>query len=574
MIGLRFAILAAIALAALLVPSAAFASDGARPVPPRLPFAVADAEVTVAVVAQSDGRVAAVDLSSGHVRWRSPHGRWPLASGHGWVAVGAPDSADPRTLRVRFLRPTDGKLIVTSAPIALPAVIGANASWEGEGLTLGTGDTSVQLWAWIPRPKTSGDSRAERLHVRWRTQSFIGGGGMRPPERGPVSSGLAFVDPTSGAVSAGPDDPAQGPEPQPPKLPPSWKRSPGTIYWSWSWFGAAWSDAPRAFWIGPGLAGFFSYETARRRLLLNRFGPVEPVSPFEIAAGGEWAPQVSLDGRHLLLSKGNAGVETFTLFDLLRPGSAAAISIPHLEPRFRSPFAVVGPSLYYVAEGDGVSGTSGATTFPRWLVCVDWAGGRIRWSHALPPRALPPPMAGAGPGSVGAMVATRADSGAVPAAECPAQEPAEGASCRSRELRCTYADSPSCGSIWACYAGKWRVLARGSCNHRDVCPATAEAPMPVIGARAALSMTCVYAEGLACTYRFDPPPCSGVARPPPTKHQARWRCERPGPTGCIVSVRAGERCVEEGLTCGGGCCSAGRRCVKGTWTEFFSPCPP
>ena len=397
---------------------------------------------------------------------------------------------------------------------------------------------------------------------------------MRPPERGPVSAGLAFVDPTSGAVSAGPDDPAQGPEPQPPKLPPSWKRSPGTIYWSWSWFGAAWSDAPRAFWIGPGLAGFFSYETARRRLLLNRFGPVEPVSPFEIAAGGEWAPQVSLDGRHLLLSKGNAGVETFTLFDLLRPGRAAAISIPHLEPRFRSPFAVVGPSLYYVAEGDGVSGTSGATTFPRWLVCVDWAGGRIRWSHALPPRALPPPMAGAGPGSVGAMVATRADSGAVPAAECPAQEPAEGASCRSRELRCTYADSPSCGSIWACYAGKWRVLARGSCNHRDVCPATAEAPMPVIGARAALSMTCVYAEGLACTYRFDPPPCSGVARPPPTKHQARWRCERPGPTGCIVSVRAGERCVEEGLTCGGGCCSAGRRCVKGTWTEFFSPCPP
>ena len=78
---------------------------------------------------------------------------------------------------------------------------------------------------------------------------------MRPPERGPISSGLAFVDPTSGAVSAGPDDPAQGPEPQPPKLPPSWKRSPGTIYWSWSWSGAAWSDAPRAFWIGPGLGG-------------------------------------------------------------------------------------------------------------------------------------------------------------------------------------------------------------------------------------------------------------------------------------------------------------------------------
>ena len=334
------------------------------------------------------------------IRWRSAQGRWPLASAHGWVAVGAPDSADPRALRVRFLRPTDGKLIVASAPISLPAVIGANASWEGEGLTLGAGNTSVQLWAWIPRAKTSGDARAERLHIRWRAQSFVGGGGMRPPERGPISSGLAFVDPTSGAVSAGPDDPTQGPEPQPPKLPPSWKRSPGTIYWSWSWFGAAWSDAPRTFWIGPGLAGFFSYETATRRLLLNRFGPLEPVSPFQIAAGGEWAPQVSLDGRHLILSKGNAGVETFTLFDLLRPGSAAAIAIPHLEPRFRSPFAVVGPSLYYVAEGEGVGGASG-TTFPRWFICVDWAGGKIRWSHALPPRVLPPPMAGAGPGRGG-----------------------------------------------------------------------------------------------------------------------------------------------------------------------------
>ena len=109
MIWLRFAIVAAIALAPLLVPAAGFASEVARPVPPPLPFAVADAEATVAVVAQSDGRVAAVELSSGQIRWRSPQGRWPLASARGWVAVGTPDSADPRALRVRFLRPTDGK---------------------------------------------------------------------------------------------------------------------------------------------------------------------------------------------------------------------------------------------------------------------------------------------------------------------------------------------------------------------------------------------------------------------------------------------------------------------------------
>jgi len=388
---------AAAALASLLVPAAGFASERVRPVPPPLPCAVADAEAKVAVIAQADGTVAAVDLASGQIRWRSMQGRWPLASAHGWVAVGTPDRADPRALRVRFLRPTDGKLMVDAAPISLPAALGANASWEGEGLTLAAGNATVQLVAWIPRPKNAAEARTERLHMRWRTQSFIGGGGMRPPQRGPTASGLAFVDPTSGAVSAGPDDPAQGPEPRPPTLPPSWKRAPGMIYWSWSWFGAAWSDQPRTFWIGPGVAGFFSYETATRRLLLNRFGPLEPASPIQIVAGGEWAPQVSLDGRHLILSKGNAGTETFTLFDLLRPGRAGSIPIPHLEPRFRAPFAVVGPSLYYVAEAEGVGGISG-TTFQRRLVCVDWSGGKVRWTHPLPPRVLPRPMAGAGPG--------------------------------------------------------------------------------------------------------------------------------------------------------------------------------
>ena len=126
------------------------------------------------------------------------------------------------------------------------------------------------------------------------------------------------------------------------------------------------------------------------------------MSPFEIAAGGEWAPQVSLDGRHLLLSKGNAGVETFTLFDLLRPGSAAAIPIP--SPRAALSLSVRRrwTSLYYGRKQKG-SADVWRTTFPRWFVCVDWAGGKIRWSHALPPRVLPPAMGGCQVGSGVAM---------------------------------------------------------------------------------------------------------------------------------------------------------------------------
>ena len=74
------------------------------------------------------------------------------------------------------------------------------------------------------------------------------------------------------------------------------------MYWSGSSFGGGWSDKPRAFRLrDTGVAGFFSYESATRRLVLNRFRPPEPLPSVEIAAGGEWAPQVSMDGRLLIL---------------------------------------------------------------------------------------------------------------------------------------------------------------------------------------------------------------------------------------------------------------------------------
>ena len=140
-------------------------ADLAAPVPPVLPGAVADAHGLIGVVAQ-DGGVAGVDLSTGQVQWRSAQGRWPLASAYGWVAVAAPDGAERRVLRVRFLRPADGSLLVDAKPIRLPAPIGA-ASWEGEGLWLGAGDTSVHVSAWVPRPPRgpSRDARADRKSV-------------------------------------------------------------------------------------------------------------------------------------------------------------------------------------------------------------------------------------------------------------------------------------------------------------------------------------------------------------------------------------------------------------------------
>ena len=273
----------AVAAALVLIPALARGADLAAPVPPALPGAVADANGVLAVVAQ-DGGVAGVDLSTGQTRWRSGQGRWPLVWAYSWVAVAAPDAVDRRLLRVRFLRPADGAVLVDAKPIRLPAAIGADASWDREGLSLAAGNTVVHLSAWVPRSQRapSRDPRAARLRVRWTTESFIGGGGMRPPERGPSSSGLVVVDPASGAVDAGPDDPNEAPESTPPTLPPAWRPARGTMYWSGSWFGGGWSDKPRPFRLGEsGMAGFFSYESAIRRLVLNRFRPLEPLPSVE-----------------------------------------------------------------------------------------------------------------------------------------------------------------------------------------------------------------------------------------------------------------------------------------------------
>src|SRR5512138_2927641 len=86
-------------------------ADMASPVPPALPGAVADANGAIAVVGQEEG-IAAIDMTTGQIRWRSTQGRWPLASAHPWIAVAQPEPSDRRVLRVRFVRAGDGTVLV------------------------------------------------------------------------------------------------------------------------------------------------------------------------------------------------------------------------------------------------------------------------------------------------------------------------------------------------------------------------------------------------------------------------------------------------------------------------------
>jgi hypothetical protein len=166
-------------------------------------------------------------------------------------------------------------------------------------------------------------------------------------------------------------------------VPPGWKPTAGTLYWTWAWYAAAWSERPRLFWIGDsGLGGFLAFETAGRRLVLERVRGGARLPPVALASG-DVTPAVSEDGRFVLIVEGDEAARTFTLRDLQRL-DAAPVRIPRIEPAFRPPFAVVGTTLYFVALGLETPVIGGAA-FSRTLVAVDWSAGKVRWRRPLPP---------------------------------------------------------------------------------------------------------------------------------------------------------------------------------------------
>lgn len=93
--------------------------------------------------------------------------------------------------------------------------------------------------------------------------------------------------------------------------------------------------------------------------------------------------------------------------------------------------------------------------------------------------------------------------------------------------------------------------------------------------------SCAYDEG-TCSCRPPPPPCQGIAPDPDAPAPGtQWICAPPidpdpppRPDGCPALAPNGA-CDVEGKTCSyGACCVDFIKCIKGTWTQTRSECPP
>jgi hypothetical protein len=359
------------------------------PPTPRIPEGIADAHGQLGFFRARDAGIAAVDLSTGEIRWASPEGEWPLHADLSTVAVGAIDPKSGGALRVRFLRLADGRRILESQPIALPKGLRIPDPRKLPDRTT----PSFTVSAWV-LPFTRGPSKRDaRLRVRWEW-SFTPAYGFRPPspEETRRASGVVLIDPTDGQVTPGNDDERQViPRAE---LPPTFRPDPQLVYWAFSDHGASWSSTPTPFFIAGGVQGAFAYEPrGDRRLTLIRWRPLEPLQPLQLGHGAEYAPVIAIGGRFVALSEQKDRRERVLFHDLAHEPTAPIAELPPFGQLCQPPFAILGDRMLCVRERDGEP-IGGGTAFGRELVALRLRTGERSWSVAIAPRLLPAPVPG------------------------------------------------------------------------------------------------------------------------------------------------------------------------------------
>jgi hypothetical protein len=377
------------ALAIGLVVALAGASGAGASPPPRLPGAIADAGGRLAIVRAAGAGVAAVELSTGDVRWSSPEGEWPLHADADTVAVAAIDPEAAGALRIRFLRLADGRRVAESQRIRLS---------EGLGIpdprrVPARATPSFSVTAWVPASAGGPGGPDRRLRLRWEW-SFTPAYGFRPPrpEETRRASGVVLVDPASGRVAPASDGEGE-PIPQA-VLPPAFRPDPLLVYWAFSDHGASWTSRPTPFQIGGGVQGAFAYEPrGERRLTVVRWRAGELLPALELGRGAEYAPVIALGGRFVALSEQKDRRERVLLHDLAGGGTAPIAELPPFGRLCAPPYAIVAERMLCVREGEGEA-TEEGTSFPRELVAVRVGTGERAWSVAIAPRLLSRPVPG------------------------------------------------------------------------------------------------------------------------------------------------------------------------------------
>jgi hypothetical protein len=364
-------------------------ADLAPPTPPRIPEGIADARGQLGFFRGRDAGIAAVDLSTGEIRWTSSEGEWLLHADLNTVAVAAIDPKSASALRIRFLRVADGRRILESQPIPLSQGLRIPDPRKFPGRTT----PSFTIAAWVPPFTREPNARDGRLRVRWEW-SFTPAYGYRPPspEETKSASGVVLIDPTSGQVTRGNDDEREAiPRAV---LPPTFRPDPQLLYWAFSDHGASWSSTPTPFWIAGGVQGAFSYEPrGERRLTLIRWRPLEPLRPLQLGQGAEYAPVIAIGGRFVALSEQKDRQERVLLHDLANKATTPIAELPPFGLLCQPPFAILGDRMLCVREGEGEP-IDGGMSFARELVSIRARTGERSWAVPLAPRLLPAPVPG------------------------------------------------------------------------------------------------------------------------------------------------------------------------------------